>query len=591
MWCTSVSMSDPRRSSSFRDRWLWLAPEPGSAPPGAPVRHWPESTAAALAARLDLLQDALRSLPEGLPPSSLRAGQSALARRLLQREVRDLQGPPHRLALAESVARRLEELLPTDPAACREALRQLPQWSDALPKGAVPGGDREQALLAAKRLRALASFLEGRLRRSLGEMAADSTQPLHGWIQELEALPDAVHEPGDAHWQELREGGWDMAPLLVRLEEEQARVRREADKRAEQVRQRFLGTQVGQGDALPWVLEQLALDPAPPEQWLWLHHSLQRQALRLLGQLGLACEELPFILRPAYVPGCADPSPSRDGALCGLGDLSSLKPAALSRHLAWASHVLPPLSVAREGLPGRAWLLRKCRGEAQEDLSAVIAALVRVEDGEVWARWASEWMLRQGWQAGDLRVRLAQKLQEAWDLLLARADVELHLGIRSPLEVKHRLLKEGLVPTHVAEAAWQLLNLDPGRFALASARLILWREAERRWRRTHREAGTADWFHVLAEGALFPLSWQRVSLASQPAPGLSWRALPPALVKPISPRGDGLLTEVEERLAALGRIRREDIEAGREFDTQPAPSTPVAEQDEVESGGTDEAAA
>lgn len=544
-----------------------------------------------MTARLDLLQDALRSLPEGMPPSSARAGRSALTRRLLMREMQDLQGPPHRLVLAESVARRLEELLPTDPAACREALRQLPQWRDALPKGTVPGGDHAQAVLAAKRLRALASFLESRLRRSLGEEADLSTQALHDWIQGLEALPDALHTPGDAHWQELREGGWDMAPLLARLEEELARVRREADKRAEQVRQRFLGARSDQGDALPWVLEQLALDPAPPEQWLWLHHSLQRQALRLLGQLGLACQELPFFLRPAYTPGCADPLPSCDGAQCGLGDLSSLEPTALSRHLAWSSHVLPPLGVVRQGLPGRAWLLRKYRDESEDDMSPVIAALLRVEDGETWARWASEWMLRQGWQAGDARVRLAQKLLEGWDLLLARADVELHLGIRPPQDVKHRLLKEGVVPAHVAEAAWQLLQVDPGHFALASARLILWREAERRWRRTHREAGTADWFHVLAESALFPLSWQRESLASQPARGQSWKALPPALVKPISPRGDGLLTEVEERLAALGRIRLEDIEAGREFDSQPAPPSPLAEQDDVEVDGTDEATA
>jgi hypothetical protein len=48
---------------------------------------------------------------------------------------------------------------------------------------------------------------------------------------------------------------------------------------------------------------------------------------------------------------------------------------------------------------------------------------------------------------------------------------------------------------------------------------------------------------------------------------------------------------MEERLATLGRIRREDIEAGREFDTQATPSPSVAVVDEMDTGGDDEATA
>ncbi len=539
---------------------------------------------------LDVLQDALGTLPQesGASPHS---GNGALARKLLERETFALTHAPHRLQVAEAVARRLEELLPTDPAACLEALRQLPQWTAFLQAGPLPAGDASQSHLAARRLRALATHLDSRLRRHVGEESVGATHALLELCDWLEALPMQEHVPDEAAWRELRHGGWDMAPLLARLDEELLRLRREVDKRAEQLRQRFLGSRGEDGQALPWVLEQLALDPAPPEQWLWLHHSLQRQARRLLGQLGLESELLPYILRPGLVPGCCDPLPASNGSLCGLGDLSALDGLALSRHLAWASHTLPALQVVREGLPGRAWLLKGCVERQLDEEDSVVAALVRPEDGDCWARWAADWMLRTGWQAGDGRLRLAQALLEAWELVLARADVELHLGIRPAQDVKKRLLAEGGVPAHVVDAAWQILRLQPGRFALASARLLLWREAGRRWRRNHREAGTADWFRVLARCALFPLAWQKEHLAAQLAEGRSWKALPPALVRPISPRGDGLLTEMEERLATLGRIRREDIEAGREFDTQATPSPSVAVVDEMDTGGDDEATA
>ena len=228
---------------------------------------------------LDVLQDALGTLPQesGASPHS---GNGALARKLLERETFALTHAPHRLQVAEAVARRLEELLPTDPAACLEALRQLPQWTAFLQAGPLPAGDASQSHLAARRLRALATHLDSRLRRHVGEESVGATHALLELCDWLEALPMQEHVPDEAAWRELRHGGWDMAPLLARLDEELLRLRREVDKRAEQLRQRFLGSRGEDGQALPWVLEQLALDPAPPEQWLWLHHSLQRQARR-----------------------------------------------------------------------------------------------------------------------------------------------------------------------------------------------------------------------------------------------------------------------------------------------------------------------
>jgi len=584
-------MSETSHGSSFAERWHWLRPDLVTDPAARELRRWPDLGSAGRARLCDLAQDALRTLPEEhTAPASVEAGRLRLARHLLRRELSEVARPPCRTAVAEGVASCVEELLQRSPEACLDALHHLPEFLQPLQEGEEPTGDMAQGKQAARRLRALAHHLRHRLERKLGAGAVGAEAPLEELAAWLEALPDHPATWGDEAWQDVRECGWDMAPLLSRLEEELTRVRRELDKRAEQVRQRYLGGRGDSSPALPWVLEQWALDPARPEQWAWLHQSLLDQARRLLAQMGLDCTAPTVFLRPGCQPSWPEAAPSRDGLLVGLGDLAALDGGALALHMAWASHVLPPLVVVREGVPGRAWALQQVGREVADPASSVIAALLRPADLECWARWSVEWMLNHGWQAGESRVRLMLARLEEWDLLLARADLELRLGIRPADDVRQRLMREGVVPAHMAERAWLQVLERPGQAAQACARLLLLREAGRRWRRNHREAGTADWFHLVARCAALPGAWLKEHLATQPAEGRNWRPLPPALVRPIAPRGDGLLTEMEERLAALGRIRREDIEAGREFDSQ-APPPAATQAVEAESGGDDEASA
>jgi hypothetical protein len=560
--------------SSFREHWRWLRPA-GEPPADGLLRAWPDLGPAGRSALLSLLAEARRRLEEQAVPEAapMEAGRLALARRLLDREEAALAHPPARGEVVALVADTLESDLEADPARCLERLRRLDELSRPLfgPEAPPLGGDGEEGRAAVQRLRALAAHLGHRLPRMPGGEADPALGSLEELACRVEELPPVPPPAGPDRWAEIgTEGGWELAPLLQRIEEELGRVRREVARRALLLRQRFLGSAEAPGGDLPWILAQLALDPPRAEHWRWLHQRLVGELARHLDRLGLAAGRLAVRLSPGLSPDQPDPACDGSGAALGLADLSLLAPEELASFLESCGHALLPLLVAREGLPGRAWRLAAAREEGGDPARDVVAVLLRPADLEAWARWAGDWALQAGWQAGDLRVRLCQARREELDWLLARVDLERRLGSRGEEEIRERLCREAALSARAGEAAWRRLVREPGSQAAAALRLLHFREAGRRWRRAHRQAGSADWFHLLAACAPFPLAWLRQHLHQLPPPGLAWRPQPPALVKPVTPRGEGLLSEMEERLAALGRIRREDLEAGREFDGAPA---------------------
>lgn len=575
-------MSDrPSPAARFLESWRWLRPELRLTRAGLDARLWPDLGRAGRDRRVELARVALQELSrQDENAESLEQGHRLLARRLLEREISRAALPPHRLDLAGLVARALgPAALAADPGQVQERLRRLPELLDPLREpGFELAGDTVTGALAARRLRALAQHLEARLPWLTGG-AATATEALSTLAGELESLPAAVMRSEEDAWADLQgEGAWELAPLLERIEAELTRAGRELERRALVLQQRFDSDATG--DALRQALAQLARDLPQPERWAWLHEGLQADLARALRRLGLEVEPPRVATAPGLLPGWTEPGLEEAEAGLWLPDLSQLNGADLAAHLADRNHGLLPLLAAREGLPGRAWLLARLRARGDGSLSeAVAACLLEPEDLDAWARWAGDWMVRAAGLGGDARLRLLQKREELRDLLLARADLELRLGIRPETEIRQRLAHEGGLPTHLAEAAWLALRRRPGRFAAASARLLDFREAGRRWRHAPRgaAAGSADWLLILADCAALPGPWLRRHLHLQPARGEQLLPQPPALVRP-SGRSDGLLSEMEERLAALGRIRREDLEAGREFD---APLVALDEADDA----------
>jgi len=566
----------------FHEHWLRLQPQRRLARAELGSRLWPGLDAAGRAEARELLRTAREDLEQQSAPdaSTPEAGRLTLAQRLIDRESVRLERPPRRGELAALAATALgPAALAADAGLVCERLERLPElWSAA--SGEVLGGDPDEGAAAARRLRALALHLEIRLG------AERNPRPLLELAELLERQPAAA-EPDPAPHPDLdTAGGWERAPLLARLEEESARAEAELERRAAALCQRLEG-RTEAGDAVARALAQLALDPPRPEHWAWLQRGLQADLARFLRRLGLAAEAPEVEAAPGLAPDLVEPRLDASGRLLA-SDLSLPGGAELRDLLAERCHAQLPLLAAREGLPGRAWLLARLRaGAGASPAAAVIAALLEPEDLEAWARWAGDWALRRGWQAGDPRLRLLQARQELRELQLARADLELVAGVVSPTEARARLEPALELPPTLFEAAWSDLRRRPGAAAAAAARLLEVREAGRRWRRAARGAGNADWFHLLAEAAALPPDWLRRHLAQQPARGLAWNALPPALVRP-APRPDGLLGEVEERLAALGRIRREDLEAGREYD---AVALTAPESPEAGGEGTDDAPA
>ncbi|MFA7329591.1 MAG: hypothetical protein WC326_00825 [Candidatus Delongbacteria bacterium] len=572
-------MSEPSSARSLPAAWSWLRPERVLRRAELGTTLWSDLGPAGRARARDLLTGVRPELQAAAPPATLAEGRRQLALRQLERELGELDQLPQRAELAARAAEALgPAALAADPELVLERLERLEELAAPLrSRGQLElAGSREDGRRGARRLRATARQLEQRLPLLLPLQPRPGLQGLLTLADELEhALPHETPAP-DRAWRELEaEAGWSLAQLLERVESELGGLAADLEKRAETLRQRYLGATPAEGPALPWLRGQFALDPPRPEHWAWLHNRHLQDISRHLVQLGLEHERPAARVQPGLEPDWPCPGPDEAGEGLALPDLSLLDLARLEALLAEHHHGQLAVSAAREGLPGRLWLLRRIRGQELSDPAAgVLAALTRPADLDVWARWAGAWLPRSGWLAGDARLRLLSRLADWRDLCLTRADLERRLAMRPEAEIRHRLERESGLPPLLAEAAWQHLLREPGREALASARLFDLQEAGRRWRRQQR-GSAADLFRLSAEAALLPGSWLRAHFAAQPGAGRQWHALPPALVKPVA--RPELLGEVEERLAALGRIQREDLEAGREFD---APGAAAAAPDE-----------
>lgn len=567
-------MSETPRHSRPGETWAWLHPERSLLREGLGARLWPELGPVGREQARGLLQgarDELRRAPAleaSLPEAARR--QSAL--RLLERELRRLEAPPGREELAALVADLLGPAgLARDPGLVQERLDLLEELLAPLRRhGRLHlGGERQAGARGARRLRAVARHLELRLPALLPESPRPGLDGLLALADELESLPTLDLPRLEEGWRELDEdGGWPLSLLLERVESELATLGAELERRAEVLRARYLGAGSQPGRALDWLRGQFALDPVPAEQWAWQHERHLQDISRHLRRQGLPCPPLGARQLPGLEVEWPSPGAESTGGLLALPDLSRLDPCTLEAHGAEFHHGMLPVLAAREGLPGRLWLAWRLEERAPEGPeTGWLAALARPADLDAWARWACAWLPRSGWLSGDTRLRLLSRLAEWRELWLTRADLELRLGIRPREEIRRRLESDCGLPAHLAEAAWRFLEREPGRQALASARLFDLQDAGRRWRRL-RKGGGADLFWLTADLALASPAWLRAQFAALPAEGRRWSPLPPALVRPAS-RPD-LLGEVEERLAALGRIRREDLEAGREFDP-PAP--------------------
>ncbi len=577
-------MSELSSARSLPAAWSWLHPERVLQRAGLGTALWPELGPAGRARARDLLAGVQAELQAAAaPPTALTEGRRQLALRQLERELDKLEHLPQRAELAARVAEALgPAALAADPELVLERLERLDELVAPLrTRGQLElTGSQAEGRRGARRLRATARQLEQRLPLLLPHQPCPG---LHGLLTLADELEHAApHEipAADTAWRELEaEAGWSLAQLLERVEGELGRLASELEKRAETLRQRYLGTTPADGPALPWLRGQFALDPPRPEHWAWLHNRQLQDIGRHLCQLGLEHELPSARVLPGLEPDWPCPGPDWAGEGLALPDLSLLDSARLEALLAEHHHGQLAVSAAREGLPGRLWLLRRIRNQERVDPAAgVLAALTRPADLDSWARWAGAWLPRSGWLTGDARLRLLSRWAEWRDLCLTRADLERRLAMRPEAEIRRRLERDSGLPPLLVEAAWNHLLREPGREALASARLFDLLEAGRRWRRVQ-HGSAADLFRLSAEAALLPGSWLRAHFAAQPGAGSQWHALPPALVKPVA--RPELLGEVEERLAALGRIRREDLEAGREFD---APGAPATEPEEVAGG-------
>lgn len=576
-------MSDPRPTAapgSLAEAWDWLSPERAVRRDGLGDRLWPDHGPAGRARARELLDGVrqnLEALP-GLPAEQVEHGRRLALARWLDREERRRLAAPSPSELADI----LDVGLGACPADSQdgpeaplvaERLATLDDLLDPLRRrgrllGDAPGlaGEGGQA---ARRVRALARRLAVRG----GESLRSGGEALERLAGELEAWrPGAAPGPPEESeaWRELGSCAlWPLSLLLERVEQERESALAEAGRRAAALRQRWLG-EAGEGEALAWLRLQLAQDPPRPEQLAWLLHRHAKDLARHLSGLGLEAR----VPGARVLPGreaswCLEPAPG-GSLLLALPDLSLLSPPDLEAQLGHWHHGLLPLLAAREGLPGRLWLEGRLRDAAAgegDSVAAWTARLLRPEDLDAWAAWAMGWLPRTGWLAGDPRLRLLARDLETRELSLARADLELRLGSRPPEEVRRRLEREAALPPHLARAALEALRRQPGRQALAAARRFELMDGVRRWRRL-RKATDADGFHLLAACAWLPLDGLRAQLGAQPPEGRRWAELPPAVVRPAA--RPELLGEVEERLAALGRIRREDLEAGREFDAVPA---------------------
>jgi hypothetical protein len=511
---------------------------------------------------VDLLGNGLRDLLM-LPLATLPERAGALVQRL--------RALP---ALIEEVRSHGREFSPWRGQRAASALVELAQWLGA---GAEPWLEASDESLALLRREAPAA------REHLLELA--------GWFAS-EGNPPADRLGAEAMAGLLkRETGRDPHPerLEKQLERERVRLLGQMEQQAQHLVKRFIGAGNSGGSPgrhLAAVLEQLALDTPNVEHWEAYQQRQLRELHMLLGRTRLVNEPGAC---PVVAPRTWQEPPGDWEGLPALGpfpgmlmclDLAGLDTAAQQdfvkdRHT-WAMQVL----LAREALPGRLWLMQQW-----QSLRGAARLLNHAADADGWALLAPDLFTRHGWGQGEPRLKLMLFRERLRDQAVALADLRWHTGTVDEDGILAGLRQHGMMPGWLARLELERIQREPGRALLALEKSEALRQLESRWRKLWADqAKPGDSIDLLAACADLPIHWLRRHGENKAPAGRE-------VLEPVSPlilirrhNQDELVANLEEQLAALGRIQREDLEAGQEFDTQPAGASLVEEDADTESG-------
>lgn len=566
----------------FAERWRWLHPEEETRAARLAGRLWPDLGPAGRDARRRLLlgESAAAGDASGEDPGGLEAARLAERQRLIARALLELAGAPSPAALLAVLETGLDAA--AEAELVQRRLARVGELLDPLAgEGPGAGAAADEGAAAAARLRQLLLHLERRFEGGPG------VEALAGFVR-LAALADRWEDEetptlaGDprADWT------WRTGEAL-RPEELQARFTAgleqtalELDKRCRALQARYLGGSA-RDDARSFVAAQLAEDRPPVERWERAHRDALAALAAWIGRRGLLPGDGP-LPEPRVLAGARPAWPEIDSGRHALpagrlplADLTRLSPAGREAWLADRHTAALPVLLAREALPGRRWLLRRLR-----ETDPLRGLLLRPADLDGWAGWAPEALFAAGWMSGEPRARIVHLRERLRELLLARADLQRLLELQPEAEIRRLLAREGELEGEPLAAAWRALEEHPGRWAAGALRRLELSAAQRRWRRRHGAAATpAAAIDLFSVAGTLPLPWIRERLHEAPPGGRELLELPPAVPALKWKDRDELVREVEERLAALGRIRREDLDAGSEFDDGAAP--PAAPDEEA----------
>ena len=486
--------------------------------------------------------------------------------------------------------------------ALQARLRDLPAFVSQLP--ALDAASAWQCEPASTHLAELALSLKQIFRswqqqfeKLIQPLEADFDQALRSldalarkWREEVHANSEALGPEAAAQaWRDYCDTDLDSEALAAKLEAEVQRTIRELEKRATTLHQRYEKQTPGGSESVHYVLQQIATDQPRPEHWL----ECQRNILAELKR-NLESRKLPIPLESSIALGLGSRAARQDvcchAPLKGepsllVFDLATLpaseRPTYLDDHNSYELQLL----LAREGLPGRLSLLHERRST-----QGLAACLLRASDLDAWAFEVPELLGRLGWMQGEARVRILLLRDRLRVLLSALADLELHTLRRPEIELFRRLRREGMLNAGRTSALFAEMRRYPMRQASQVHRwLVLHEELRKFKRRAGSSCSPADIWQAARRWCDLPPGVLRKGLATEEPQGLSMQEPPPPVIQLGSARKDELIESVESQLAALGRIRSEDLDAGSEFDA-PGATQPHTEADSVAtSASSDEA--
>ncbi|MCA9784503.1 MAG: DUF885 family protein [Candidatus Cloacimonetes bacterium] len=437
------------------------------------------------------------------------------------------------------------------------AIMELARWLDHGAEGWLKGSDESLALLrreapaARETLFDLATLLAG----------GSDSRPTPLGDAELGAV-----------WKGETGREWHPDRLEKQLERERNRLLLQLEQQAQHFGRRFVSAttspSTSHGRDLAELLHQLGQDTPQVEQWeAYQNHQLRDLSL-FVERTGLLPENFacPELLPRTWQEPVSEwdwlPTGRQARASLFFLDIAALDgPAQLEfvqDRNTWAMQVL----LAREALPGRLWLMQHWRG-----LRAAGRLLNRAADADGWALLAPELLTRVGWGQAESRMRIMLLKERIRDHACALADLRWHRGSRGEEDLLASLSQQGLMPLWLARLQLECIQREPGRALLAMEKLDALRQLESRLKKTWSdELQSGDIVDQLAACADLPIHWLRKHGDTITPGGRCVSELPSPLTLLRQHNRDDLVVGLEEQLAALGRIQREDLEAGREFD-------------------------